>query len=274
MAIYVMGEIHGCFKEFASMMKRINAGEKDRILLVGDYIDRGPSSFEMLKWLEKRPKNVFPVKGNHDVDYATYIKILRHLDAREELHTNPDSPEDMKVLYDTAVEITSNPGETELADLMASIDDFDKFGTIAEIMKKHKATLRQFNDWAFMLASYPYYYRFKYKEKEIVVVHAGYAPAVTDIPGKYHGLEDFYLHAREESIRFGGFEGGIVVAGHTPTIAKKMYCFTEGRIFKHINEDKNCTFYNVDCGCAYREVTPYGRMCCLRIDDEVVYYGD
>ncbi len=290
MATYVMGEIHGCYRDFRQMMKQIGFSDEDRMFLVGDYIDRGPDSFEMMKWLEKCPKNVRTVKGNHDVDFAEYIRIMKLVDAREGLETNPESDKETLILYDTVNSLIEEAGHAaadaaarghdprEIADdydiikYTANIEAFDKFGTVSDFIKIHNVNLKTLNQWAFMLSSYPYYYKFSFGNREVVIVHAGYPALPTDVPVKFNSVEDFYLHAREESIHFGGIRNGIVVAGHTPTIAKKMFCFTGGRIYKHNSERKSCTFYNVDCGCAYREVSPFGRMCCLRLDDETAYY--
>ncbi len=290
MSTYVMGEIHGCYREFKQMMKQIEFSDSDRMFLVGDSIDRGPNSFEMLKWLENCPKNVRSVKGNHDVDFAEYVKIMKLVDAREGLETDPESNEETKVLYDTVNSLIEEAGhaaadmaakgmdpsemaeEYDILKYTANIDAFDKFGTINDCISLHSVNLKTLNQWAFMLSSYPYFYRFTFKNKEVVIVHAGYPALPTDIPVKFKSVEDFYLHAREESVHFGGIRNGIIVAGHTPTIARKMFCFTGGRIYKHTSERKTCVFYNVDCGCAYREVSPFGKMCCLKLDDETTYY--
>ena len=320
MATYVMGEIHGCYREFMRMMKEIEFSEGDRMFLVGDYIDRGPDSFQMLRFLENCPKNIRTIKGNHDVDFAEYVRIMRRVDARLNMDTDRESNADALALYDKVVTMLSEteallsegrikraewekqaakyaglppavrsafnieefdeseyePDE-EHADVLnytADIEVFDKFGTISDYLNIHEGNLRTLEEWAFMLSSYPYYYKFKMGEREVVIVHAGFTPISENVPVKFKNVEDFYLHAREEAIRFGGIRNGIVVAGHTPTIARKMYCFTGGRVYKHTSETKNCVFYNVDCGCAYREVSPFGKMCCLRLDDEEIFYLD
>ncbi|MBR4754594.1 MAG: hypothetical protein IK054_05350, partial [Lachnospiraceae bacterium] len=266
------------------------------------------------------PKNIRPVKGNHDVDFAEYVKIMKLVDARLDLDTDPDSNEDTIALYDTVntmlteAEDLQKEGrikraewdaryskflslpekvraafsieefdeseyepDEEHADVVkytANIEVFDKFGTISDFLNLHDGNLTTLKKWATMLGSYPYYYRFNFMDKEVAIVHAGYTPVPGSIPVKFKDVEDFYLHAREEAIRFGGIRNGMVIAGHTPTIARKMYCFTGGRVYRHADESKNCVFYNVDCGCAYREVSPFGKMCCLKLDDETIYYLD
>ena len=58
MSTYVISDIHGCFNEFMDMLKNINFPEQDKLIIAGDYIDRGTQSYEMLKWIEDKPKNI------------------------------------------------------------------------------------------------------------------------------------------------------------------------------------------------------------------------
>lgn len=89
MSTYAISDIHGCYDEFMALLRKISLQEEDELILLGDYIDRGPKSYEMLKWLENVPANVVTLKGNHDdgfcrnvrmmKDFATKIKTSRHL---------------------------------------------------------------------------------------------------------------------------------------------------------------------------------------------------
>ena len=77
MATYVISDIHGCYDEFLLMLAKIDLKETDRLILAGDYIDRGKKNIEMLKWLEHCPENVTPIKGNHDAEYIENIQIFQ-----------------------------------------------------------------------------------------------------------------------------------------------------------------------------------------------------
>ena len=101
MATYVISDIHGCFGEFQQLLCKIEFSEADRLYLAGDYIDRGKQSLEMLRWLESCPKNVMPIKGNHDAEFAENVGIMRQIDQAEELATDPDSNEDALILLDS-----------------------------------------------------------------------------------------------------------------------------------------------------------------------------
>lgn len=75
MAIYVMSDIHGCFDEFIALLEKVNFNpQNDQLYLVGDLINRGPKSLEVMKFLLKHEDSIFPVLGNHDLSYLVYAE--------------------------------------------------------------------------------------------------------------------------------------------------------------------------------------------------------
>jgi serine/threonine protein phosphatase 1 len=51
---YAIGDVHGCYEAFCHLLSEIKkdaraVGEKPRVILLGDYIDRGPHSREVLE---------------------------------------------------------------------------------------------------------------------------------------------------------------------------------------------------------------------------------
>lgn len=61
---YVVGDIHGCFDLVDQALARLGfAPDQDRLLCVGDLIDRGPQSAQVDAFLA-RPY-VYAVRGNH-----------------------------------------------------------------------------------------------------------------------------------------------------------------------------------------------------------------
>jgi serine/threonine protein phosphatase 1 len=63
---FVVGDIHGYFSLLEDLLKRVNFDpENDRLFSVGDNIDRGPHSKEVLEWLKK--PWFFSIQGNHEV---------------------------------------------------------------------------------------------------------------------------------------------------------------------------------------------------------------
>ena len=67
MSTYCIGDIHGCFDELIGLLKLINYDQKlDSLRFVGDLVNRGPKSLEVLRLIRKLP-NVITVLGNHDL---------------------------------------------------------------------------------------------------------------------------------------------------------------------------------------------------------------
>lgn len=71
MRTVAIGDIHGCYDEFINLMDKLDLDlTKDKIIFLGDYIDRGVKSYEVVKYLmelqKKYPNNVVCLRGNHE----------------------------------------------------------------------------------------------------------------------------------------------------------------------------------------------------------------
>ena len=81
--IFAIGDIHGCFDKLCELMQKIKIDfERDTLIFMGDYIDRGPNSFEVVEYLidlKKRfPKTIF-LKGNHEEMLLNYLAGIDRL---------------------------------------------------------------------------------------------------------------------------------------------------------------------------------------------------
>ena len=71
MATYAIGDIQGCYDELQALLKKINFDpDKDELWLVGDLVNRGPKSLQVLEFIIDLPK-VKAVLGNHDFHLLT-----------------------------------------------------------------------------------------------------------------------------------------------------------------------------------------------------------
>ncbi len=69
MSLFAISDIHGCAKTFAAMLDQIQLSTGDELYLLGDFIDRGPSSKQLIDhiWsLQKQGYQIHCLKGNHD----------------------------------------------------------------------------------------------------------------------------------------------------------------------------------------------------------------
>ena len=68
--IFAIGDIHGCYDRLKALVEKIPIDfSRDTLLFIGDYIDRGPQSAEVVDYLiqlKKRVKEVIFLKGNHE----------------------------------------------------------------------------------------------------------------------------------------------------------------------------------------------------------------
>lgn len=68
MAIYAIGDIQGCYHAFQALLTRIQFNPKlDQLWLVGDLINRGAGSLEVLRWCYAHQDSLKVVLGNHDL---------------------------------------------------------------------------------------------------------------------------------------------------------------------------------------------------------------
>jgi serine/threonine protein phosphatase 1 len=77
MSCYVIGDIHGCLAEVRYLVEQLPLRSNDRVVFLGDYIDRGPDSKAVVAYLlELRQRANFAVvflKGNHEDMFLHYL---------------------------------------------------------------------------------------------------------------------------------------------------------------------------------------------------------
>lgn len=69
--LILVSDVHGCFKTLTALVQKARAQAPDgQVVLLGDLVDRGPRSKEVVEWAMR--EKVLTVLGNHDhmmVDY-------------------------------------------------------------------------------------------------------------------------------------------------------------------------------------------------------------
>lgn len=68
--LFAIGDIHGCFDSLKELVeKKIQLQKNDKLILLGDYIDRGKKSKEVVDFiieLMEKGFDVIPLIGNHE----------------------------------------------------------------------------------------------------------------------------------------------------------------------------------------------------------------
>lgn len=68
--LWAIGDIHGCFDPLKELIEqKIQLTPDDKLILLGDYIDRGPKSKEVIDYiieLKAKGFDIVPLSGNHE----------------------------------------------------------------------------------------------------------------------------------------------------------------------------------------------------------------
>jgi serine/threonine protein phosphatase 1 len=75
--IFAIGDIHGCYDQLTDLLGRIPIDwTNDKLVFMGDYIDRGPKSYEVVEHLiglQDVHSGIVFLKGNHEQMLADYL---------------------------------------------------------------------------------------------------------------------------------------------------------------------------------------------------------
>lgn len=82
---YVVSDLHGDHAAFQNLLKKIEFTDDDILYVVGDIVDYGEDSMELLCEISMMP-NVYAVVGDHD------LKALRMLSAFDKMSKNGEAP--------------------------------------------------------------------------------------------------------------------------------------------------------------------------------------
>ncbi len=97
MATYAVGDIQGCCTEFRQLLERMRFDPAvDKLWLVGDLVNRGPESLDVLRLVKSMGDAAITVLGNHDLHLlavAEGVAELHRSDTLDEILNAPDRDE-------------------------------------------------------------------------------------------------------------------------------------------------------------------------------------
>lgn len=97
MATYAIGDIQGCYTELQSLLKTIAFDPvHDQLWFVGDLVNRGPQSLEVLRLVKSMGESAITVLGNHDLHLlavAAGVAKIHNGDTLDEILSAPDCEE-------------------------------------------------------------------------------------------------------------------------------------------------------------------------------------
>ncbi len=121
--IFAIGDIHGCFNKLVSLMDKVNIDfNQDTIVFMGDYIDRGPDSFEVVEYLmhlKKKYSNIVLLKGNHEEMLLNYLS-----GSDRYLYLSNGGQQTIESYMDRPYNIKAGPIPSDHLDFIKSLDLF------------------------------------------------------------------------------------------------------------------------------------------------------
>jgi bis(5'-nucleosyl)-tetraphosphatase (symmetrical) len=94
MATYAIGDIQGCYNEYQRLLEKIRFDPaQDKLWLVGDLVNRGPDSLQVLRLVKSLGEKAITVLGNHDLHLlavAAGATKLHRSDTLDDILKAPD----------------------------------------------------------------------------------------------------------------------------------------------------------------------------------------
>ena len=175
--IFAIGDIHGCLEKLQALITNIGADpQNDTLIFIGDYIDRGNSSREVVDYvirLKREYKKIVCLLGNHELMLIHYLKGVD-----EDMYLVNGG---IATLHSYGISRTEEPEKRK-----------------AKISREH---------WQFFESLLPYY-----ETGDYIFVHAGMKPRLPLHEQTMHEL----LWVRHEFIETEDDFGKMVIFGHTP----------------------------------------------------------
>jgi serine/threonine protein phosphatase 1 len=203
----VIGDIHGCYKTFRNLLEdKIKISRSDTVYLVGDYIDRGPGSKDVLDYILKLLDDGYdiqPIRGNHEEMLADAY--------------NNQSQENFMLWMMNGAEDTL---------LSYGIESYTKMGRacLNELPEFHISFIRQL----------PYYIELD----DFIIVHAGINYEASN---PYQDTRSM-VWCRDCTNDLEKSGGRVIIHGHTPIPLSEIENNEADKKSRQINTDAGCVY--------------------------------
>lgn len=187
--IYCCSDIHGEYDKYLKLIKKIKLKEEDTLFILGDVIDRGEKSIEVLQDMMYRA-NVIPILGNHEYIAIQILPLLMQEITEENI--SEFNEEFVKGL----LEWLNIGGQS-------TIDGFKK------LSKDDKQDIINY------LMEFSLYEEVRVNENDYVLVHAGLSNFSPERRISDYELYEVIFERPEYYLTY--FKDKYLVTGHTPT---------------------------------------------------------
>jgi bis(5'-nucleosyl)-tetraphosphatase (symmetrical) len=94
MTVYAVGDVQGCYDPLRRVLEQVRfEPARDQLWFVGDVVNRGPHSLEVLRFIRSLGAAARTVLGNHDLHLIQVADGVRSLGARDTLQPVLDAPD-------------------------------------------------------------------------------------------------------------------------------------------------------------------------------------
>jgi bis(5'-nucleosyl)-tetraphosphatase (symmetrical) len=94
MAIYAIGDVQGCYDELARLLDALKIVEgEDELWFVGDLVNRGPRSLEVLRLVRSLGRTALVTLGNHDMHLLAFARAATGREPDTGLRQVLDAPD-------------------------------------------------------------------------------------------------------------------------------------------------------------------------------------
>jgi len=99
--LLAIGDIHGCLTALETLAAFVPFTDEDMLVTLGDYVDRGPNTREVIDWLIARHATgrLIPLRGNHEImllearESVAELRFWLRYGGREALAAYSDAPD-------------------------------------------------------------------------------------------------------------------------------------------------------------------------------------
>ncbi|QHW32742.1 serine/threonine protein phosphatase [Paenibacillus rhizovicinus] len=180
----VISDIHGCYQEFVELLELAEFdSRRDRLILLGDYVSRGPSSKEVVELVMSlvQEHGAIALQGNHD---HRFVRVIENLASENEIE---------KFFKFGGFETLHSYGQHDM-------------NAGPENLVEIRGYMERYSPHIQFLKGLPYYY----EDDDYIYVHAGLNPryrqlADQDVHDMLYIKEEFYMNQtnREKVVVFG-----------------------------------------------------------------------
>lgn len=230
--IYVIGDIHGMKDKYDAMLEKIAPQNNDAVFVLGDVIDVGDDSIEILQDMMYRA-NIYPVLGEHEYMAKRVFPLIAPFKS-----------------IDEAMGALSGDDRDSLSSYLAMKSE----KTLSDFLALNEEEKESIIDY---LSEFQCYEQVTAGGKTFVLAHAGIDDFDPDKELDDYDEKSFVFAKTDYTKPY--FKNKYLITAHTPTVAINQKLM--GKVYS-----KN-GHIAIDCGAAYG-----GKLACVCLDRLKLFY--